>query len=384
MRADDGQVGWGEAVTMWPEASWATKAIVDGMAPLLIGRDPAESDRLWRSLKEHAWWYGVGGIASFAIAALDIAIWDLKGKALGCSVLDLLGGAVKDRIPAIVSCHASRAEIPALVNEMAGSPGWVAASMGIKIGFGKRGDARLGYEHGRDVAFMSALRAALGPDKAIMIDIGNADRWDVSTAVARVRAMEQFDLAWIEEPLGPDDPLCYATLRAKTTTRTAYGEREWTAAGYRRILDSGTVDVVGVDPGRAEGITGFRQVCAAVEAAHLQANAHAWSSAIVTAASLAVSFSTPVCRQFKVKPSRIPCRTIWWPDPSGRSEAGCSRPAGRAWALRCKRTWWSDTAPIGRRSHRPCAWRAATRRRGVRAVCPSRFMPAHAAGRNAH
>ena len=78
---------------------------------------------------------------------------------------------------------------------------------GIKIGFGKRGDARLGYEHGRDVAFVSALRAALGPDKAIMIDIGNANRWDVSTAVARVRAMEQFDLAWIEEPLGPDDQL---------------------------------------------------------------------------------------------------------------------------------------------------------------------------------
>jgi L-alanine-DL-glutamate epimerase-like enolase superfamily enzyme len=306
IRADDGQVGWGEAVTMWPEASWATKAIVDGMAPLLIGRDPVDSDSLWRSLKEHAWWYGVGGIASFAIAALDIAIWDLKGKALGVSVLALLGGPSTDRLPAIVSCHASKAEISALVEEMAG---WVSGGLhGIKVGFGKRGEARLGYEHARDIAFVAALRQALGPDKQIMIDIGNAVRWDIGTAIKRVRAMEAYDIAWIEEPLGADDPIGYAALRAGTATRIAYGEREWTAAGYRRIVQTGTVDVVGVDPGRAEGITGFLRVCADVEAAHAQANAHAWSSAIVTAASLAISFSTPICRQFEVKPLRNPAQ----------------------------------------------------------------------------
>ncbi len=300
VRADDGQVGWGEAVTMWPEASWATKAIVDGMAPLLIDRDPVDTDSLWRLLKEHAWWYGVGGIASFAIAALDIALWDLKGKALGTSVLTLLGGPCKERLPAIVSCHATRAELSTLVEEMAG---WVGNGLhGIKVGFGKRGEARLGFEHTRDVAFVATLRRALGPDKQIMIDIGNAVRWDVGTAIKRVRAMEEYELGWIEEPLGADDPVGYAALRARTETRIAYGEREWTAAGYRRILQTGTVDVVGVDPGRAEGISGFLRVCGDAEAAHAQANAHAWSSAIVTAASLAISFSTPICRQFEVKP----------------------------------------------------------------------------------
>jgi L-alanine-DL-glutamate epimerase-like enolase superfamily enzyme len=300
VQADDGQIGWGEAVTMWPEASLATKALIEGMAPLLIGRSPLETDALWRTLKEHAWWYGVGGIASFAIAALDIATWDLKGKALGVSVLDLLGGSSKDRLPTIVSCHATRAEIPALVDEMAA---WLATGIhGIKVGFGKRGDARLGFEQARDVAFVQALRSTLGPDKTIMIDIGNAIRWDVGTAVARTHGMEPYDIAWIEEPLGPDDPGGYATLRAKTPTRIAYGEREWNRAGYRRILETGTVDVVGVDPGRAEGITGVLRVCADVEAARVQANAHAWSSSIVTAASLAISFSTPACRQFEVKP----------------------------------------------------------------------------------
>src|SRR5437870_13381783 len=77
MQADDGQVGWGEAITQWPEASRAAQAIVDGLAPLLIGQDPVHSDVLWRAMKEHTWWYGNGPIASFAIAALDIAMWGL-------------------------------------------------------------------------------------------------------------------------------------------------------------------------------------------------------------------------------------------------------------------------------------------------------------------
>lgn len=300
IRADDGLVGWGEAVTMWPEASRATAALIAGLAPLLIGRDPVRNEPLWRAMKEHTWWYGRGGIASFAIAALDIALWDLKGKALGMPVVDLLGGPVHERLPAIASGHATGSEIEEMAGEMAG---WLARGLhGVKVGFGKRGNARLGYEQARDVAFVRALRKAVGPDRAIMIDIGNAIRWDVATAVARTRAFEEYGIAWIEEPLGPSDPAGYATLRAKTSTRIAYGEREWDPESYGRIIDLGTVDVVGIDPGRAEGITGFRKICERVEAAHLQANAHAWSSAIVTAASLAVSFATPTCRQFEVKP----------------------------------------------------------------------------------
>jgi L-alanine-DL-glutamate epimerase-like enolase superfamily enzyme len=139
-----------------------------------------------------------------------------------------------------------------------------------------------------------------------MIDLGYAITWDVTTAVQRTRAFEEYGLTWIEEPLGAWDPEGYATLRAKTSTRLAYGEREWTVEGFQRVLDTGTVDVVGCDPGRAEGITGFSQVCRRVEAARRQANAHAWSSAIVSAASLAVSFSSPACRLFELKPLRNP------------------------------------------------------------------------------
>jgi L-alanine-DL-glutamate epimerase-like enolase superfamily enzyme len=311
---DDGLVGWGEAVAQFPEASLATKAIVEGMAERVVGRDPVQTRAIWESMKDQAWWYGYGGgIASNAIAAIDIALWDLKGKILGRSVLDMLGGAVHERLPAVASSHAHYADIGRMVEE---AQEWLAPGLhGVKVGFGKRGDARLGYEHDRDVEYMRRMREGLGPEPLIMIDCGWAVRWDVSTAIRRVQAFEEQGLHWIEEPLGAWDPEGYASLRAKTTTLIAYGEKEWTLEGYERVLATGTCDVVGVDPGRAEGITGFRRVADRVEAYRRQSNAHAWSSAIVSAASLAISFSTPSAKLFELKPLRNPMQHDLVPEP---------------------------------------------------------------------
>jgi L-alanine-DL-glutamate epimerase-like enolase superfamily enzyme len=303
--ADDGTVGWGEAVTMWPEATAACAALVDGLAPLVVGRDPMRHAAVHTALREHTWWYGNGGIASFAISALDIALWDLAGKASGLSLLDLLGGPVHAAMPALVSCHATLEDLDTMAATMAG---WVRehAAAGIKVGFGKRGSARLGVDHDRDVAFVAALRRELGPGPSIMIDLGASVRWDVRTAIRRTRAFEEHDIAWIEEPLGADDPAGYAELRARVGTKIAYGEREWTPRGVQRIVATGTVDVVGVDPGRCEGITGWREAAAHTRAAGREINAHAWSSAVVTAASLALSFATANCRQVEVKPLTNP------------------------------------------------------------------------------
>jgi L-alanine-DL-glutamate epimerase-like enolase superfamily enzyme len=325
--ADDGQVGWGESITQFPEANFATKAIIEGMAPNLIGRDPVHVEALWRQNKDQAWWYGYGGgMSSYAVAAIDIALWDLRGKALGASVLDLLGGPVHDRLPAVASCHAHYEEIPAMVEE---AQEWLSTGMqGVKVGFGKRGSARLGYDHDRDVEYVRQMREGIGADKLLMIDCGIAIKWDVSTAVRRAQAMEPYNLTWIEEPLGAWDPEGYRTLRDKTTTLIAYGEKEWTLEGFERVLATGTVDVIGVDPGRAEGITGFKKICDRVEMYRRQPNAHAWSSAIVTAASLAISFSSPACKLFEVKPLRNPMQHDlvtdpiehvdgWWYPPTG-------------------------------------------------------------------
>ena len=325
--ADDGQVGWGESITQFPEASSAVRALIEGLAPTLIGEDPVQTEALWRRNKAQGWWYGHGGgLHSYAVAAIDIALWDLRGKALGRSVLDLLGGPVHERLPAVASCHAHHSSIPQMVEE---AQEWLSTGLqGVKVGFGKRGDARLGFDHGRDVQYMRAMREGLGPAPTIMIDCGIAVRWDVTEAVRRVQAMEEYDLAWIEEPLGAWDPEGYATLRAKTTTRIAYGEKEWTVEGYERVLATGTVDVVGVDPGRAEGITGFKKVCDRVEAYNRQANAHAWSSGIVSAASLAVSFNTPSARLFEFKPLPNPMQDDLVAEPLAHIDGWVYPPTG--------------------------------------------------------
>ncbi len=298
---NDGTVGWGESITQFPEANFATKAIIEGMAKLVVGKNPLNNDAINRSLYDQAWWYGYrGGIASYAISAIDIALWDLKGKALGASVLELLGGPVHERLPAIASSHAHYESIPEMADE---ALEWLSTGLqGMKVGFGKRGDARLGYEHDRDVEYVRSIREAIGPDKSLMIDLGIKIKWDVTTAVKRTQAFDEYDIDWIEEPLGAWDPEGYANLRSKTKTLMAYGEREWTLDGFEQVLATGTCDVIGCDPGRAGGITGFKKVTERVEQYRRQANAHAWSSAIVSAASLAISFSSTACKLFEFKP----------------------------------------------------------------------------------
>ena len=182
---------------------------------------------------------GNGGLASNAIAAIDIAVWDLKGKALGRSVCDLLGGPVHERLPAIASSHAHFESIPEMVEE---AQGWLDDGLhGVKVGFGKRGNARLGYEHDRDVDYVRAMREGLGADKQLIIDLGIAIKWDVATAVKRVQAFDDYDITWIEEPLGAWDPEGYATLRQDEDAASPTARRSGTSRGSKRCWRPGPV-----------------------------------------------------------------------------------------------------------------------------------------------
>lgn len=326
--SDEGAHGWGEAITQFAEANPAVAALVTGMGESLIGRDPVHTEALWRTMKDRAWWYGYsGGLASNAIAALDMALWDLKGKALGVSVCDLLGGPVHERLPAIASSHAHVESIPAMAEE---ALGWLQTGLrGLKVGFGKRGNARLGYEHERDVEYVKAMREAIGDDRSLMIDLGIAIRWDIATAVRRIQAFDEYAVDWVEEPLGAWNPQGYAELKAKTRSRIAYGEKEWNLEGCDRVLATGTCDVLGVDPGRAEGITGFKKITDRVEFYGRQANAHAWSSAITTAASLAVSFSSPACKLFELKPLNNPMQHELVTEPIGHQDGWMYPPVAK-------------------------------------------------------
>ncbi|HWV86622.1 MAG TPA: mandelate racemase/muconate lactonizing enzyme family protein [Capillimicrobium sp.] len=306
VEADDGTVGWGEAITMFPDVTRATATLVEGMAELVVGTDPLENVATWRRIKKATWWHGHrGGAAAFALSALDIALWDLKGKLLGQPLIALLGGAYHERLPSVASTHVFN---PSLEHEAERHGRYVREQgyRGVKIGMGKKGGTRLGYDLARDIEFVRLLREAVGPDAWIMMDRGQALTWDVSETIRRTQAFEEHGLHWIEEPLEPDDVAGHQRLRQHVTTLIAGGEREWDAGSFARLIATGTIDVVGCDIGRAEGITGVLKVIELVERADVWFNSHAWSSAVNTAASIALSAYTPRCLLQELKPDENP------------------------------------------------------------------------------
>jgi len=306
VETDDGAVGWGEGITQFAESTRATAQLVEGMAALVVGRDPMENVDVWRRIKASNWWYSYrGGPAAFALSAIDIALWDVKGKLLGQPLVDLLGGAHHERLRTIASTHAFD---PSLEVEAARHGRYVhdEGYLGVKVGLGKRGETRLGYEHGRDVEFMRLLREAVGPDAWIMLDRGQHLPWDAGEAIRRVNAFEEHDLKWIEEPLEPTDVRGFRALRQHVRCLIAGGEREWDSRGVREVLDEGVIDVIGCDVGRAEGITGALRIIQLVEDSSAWFNSHAWSSAVNTAASIALSASTPRCLVQELKPDESP------------------------------------------------------------------------------
>lgn len=282
----DGAVGWGEAISQLREATLATATLVDeGFAPLLIEQDPTNVELQWQRMCRHASWYGVEGIAAFAISAIDMALWDLKGKLLGQPVANLLGGVRRTRIPAMGSIIFDMDDLRWTVAEFASMRD--AGYRIVKAGWGMTLASVFGQDRRRDLRYLTEVREVIGDDIALVVDVPGAQRlWDVATAIRRLREWERFDLRWVEQPLHPADLDGHRRLRAAVATPVGTGEDEWSPETYRHVIDSGGVDVVQLDPGRALGLTGCRATIALVVRAGIRFSAHSWSGALNTAASL--------------------------------------------------------------------------------------------------
>ncbi|MEO0561380.1 MAG: mandelate racemase/muconate lactonizing enzyme family protein [Chloroflexota bacterium] len=303
LETDTGVVGWGECVAIFRENAASVAALLrHGLLDVVRDRDPLDNKTLWHEMRERSWWYGdVGGVAGFAISAVDMALWDLKGKILGQPLHKLLGGKKQDRLPACASLHPKGSTIDELAAEMASyiEQGYQL----VKVGFGKKGNANLGFDGERDIAFARAVREAIGPDAGFMIDVGARLRWDVPYAVRMARAFAEVGLTWLEDPFHPDNLRAYHHLRAAVPELPiAFGERLFTLDAFHRILDADVCDYILVDAGRAEGITGVLQIVELAAQYNVKFNPHTYSSAINTAAAIHIALCAERPTIFELMP----------------------------------------------------------------------------------
>jgi len=304
----DGVTGWGEAIPMsgtgFPEACRATEQIIKGVEDLLLGRDPLDNMEIHNDLQKRMWWYGPEGIASFALSAIDIAIWDLKGKLLSTPIIKLIGGDLNKTFPVIAATHATLDDI----KKEASRHGEIVRNgfKGVKVGLSERSGG-LGIEVEKDVNFFRYLREECGDDAFLAIDrASRALVWNYTEAEERVKSFEELGIDWIEEPFEPWEVNNFTRLKQRTKTLIAAGEREWNTKAFRYLIDQKYVDVIGYDPAKSGGLTGFLDVIKLVEKEGLLINAHTWSSAINTAVSLAAYGTTKNTLVFELKPEVNP------------------------------------------------------------------------------
>jgi len=254
---DAGHVGIGNAAL----APRVTKQLIDlYLKPLLIGKDPFDSEFLWQLLYRQTMAFGRKGIGMAAISAVDIAVWDILGKACGQPVFRLLGGRTKTRIPVYASrLYSQSLEDLAAEAKKYKDEGYQAMKM--RFGWGPR-DGAAGMQ--RNVDLVRTLREVIGYEIDLMGDAYMG--WNLDYAFRMIPLLEPYRLRWLEEPVIPDDIHGYAALKALGRVPIAGGEHEFTLYGFRELLEAKAVDYIQFDTNRVGGITQAQKVEALAEA----------------------------------------------------------------------------------------------------------------------
>jgi L-talarate/galactarate dehydratase len=260
---DEGLVGIG--LTFFGGAlTPALKTAVDGLARLLIGDDPTQTEAMAAKLRRAAGPSGPGGIFTLALSAIDLACWDLKGKAVGQSVCALLGG-LRDRVPTYASGALMR---PHPVDYLA-KAGPRLRDMGfrqMKMQCGSEPTVAASVERVR------VLREAVGPDVDLMCDINQL--WSVNHAIEVGRRIEPYHLFWLEDPTAHDDFPGLARIADALITPIAAGEYHYGIVPFRHMLEARSIDVVMIDLVRAGGITQWMKIAGMAEAFNLPVVSH--------------------------------------------------------------------------------------------------------------
>jgi L-alanine-DL-glutamate epimerase-like enolase superfamily enzyme len=328
IETDDGHVGWGEAIASPQSISVATAYVIEHrLAPLLVGTDPRDVVGLWQTMRDATYWDGNGGIVSFAISALDKALWDLKGHLEGRSLSDMLGGRRHDRLRACASTIYHTEDLDLIGREFAGyrDQGYTV----VKGGWGHDLSIAFGRDETRDMAIARTVREAIGPGVDMICDVVALGGWTADHAIHMARRLdEEVGLFWLEDPLAEQDLAGYRALCDAVTTRICTGEKGWTGDHFGRLIDDGGLDVIMLDPGKAEGVTGTWHVIQAASAAGRSWNAHSWSSALNTAASLHLAAASDNALVMELEPLPSPMQHELVRQPIEQHDGWVSPPDG--------------------------------------------------------
>ena len=278
---DAGITGIGEV----DSAPLAVKAVIEapfshttacGLRELLIGEDPFQTEVLWQKMYRKNIYAGRRGIGIHAMSGIDMALWDIKGKALGQPIWKLLGGGFHERIRVYASSLFGAT--PAETGERARrfrDRGFTA----VKFGWDP-----MGQDEKTDIALVREARHGLGEDADLMIDAGLV--WDTKTAIQRARAFSEYRIFWLEEPLSPDNYEGYRRLSEATDVRIAAGEEESERQSFLQLMDQGKIDIVQVDVTRCGGFTEAMKIAALAYDRGLPVVNHGFTTYINVAAAL--------------------------------------------------------------------------------------------------
>jgi len=273
VETDDGVVGWGEGYG--PPQLLAP--IVETYADLLVGADPLAGDALWETLYNRLRDHGQKGVVIQALSAVDVALWDLRGKIFGVPVHRLMGGPLRSRVQAYATgLYLKDWDDPArgLAEEAAGYIEAGFRAMKLKVGFG--------IDH--DVRMTEAVRRAIGPEAALMIDANHG--YDALAAIALGRRVEHLNIGWFEEPVPPEDIRGYREVKAALTIPVAGGECEFTRFGFRDILAERAFDIVQPDTCAAGGLTECKKIADMAAAFGVRYVPHVWGTGVAIAAAM--------------------------------------------------------------------------------------------------
>ena len=249
------------------QASPGVREVVEsGLKDLLIGQDPFDIERLWNDMFWRVRGYGRKGLAFCALSAVDIALWDLKAKALHLPLYKLLG-AYTDSVPIYGSGGWTNFTEQELVEEMAGyvEQGIPRVKMKVAKDFGQ--------SEREDLQRLAAVRRAVGDDVAIYIDANNG--YYPKQAIYMAKEFEHFQVGWFEEPVLADDIAGLAQIRDAINIPVATGEHEYTKYGFKELISRNGVDIVQPDVGRVGGVTEWMKVAHMAHAFNLPVAPHA-------------------------------------------------------------------------------------------------------------